>query len=96
MGGGGNVSTNERLETGDVERYPADGVAPIGAGASQVPLSPQNVTFAIGGGAQCAAPCADRARRGNRTRRVALYGALTRATGRRAGVPVHGATCDHR
>ena len=58
---GGNVSTNERLETGDIERYPADGVAPLGEGKSQVPLHPEDATFAIGGGAQCSAPCADRA-----------------------------------
>jgi len=67
---GGNVSTNERLETGDLERYPADGVAPLGRGTSQVPPEvpvhdrpgePKDATFAIGGGAQCAAPCADRA-----------------------------------
>ena len=67
---GGNVSTNERLETADLERYPADGVAPLGRGASQVPPEvpvhdkpgeAKDATFAIGGGAQCAAPCADRA-----------------------------------
>jgi hypothetical protein len=67
---GGNVSTNERLETGDLERYPADGVVPLGRGTSQVPPEvpvhdrpgePKDATFAIGGGAQCAAPCADRA-----------------------------------
>jgi hypothetical protein len=58
---GGEVSTNERLETGDIERYPADGVTPLGEGKSQVPLRPEDATFAIGGGAQCSAPCADRA-----------------------------------
>jgi hypothetical protein len=61
---GGNVSTNERLETGDVARYPADGSKPLGEGESRVPLYPQDATFAIGGGAQCAAPCADRAAAG--------------------------------
>jgi hypothetical protein len=59
---GGNVNTDERLETGDIERYPAEaGVAPLGAGTAQIQLLPQDATFAIGGGAQCAAPCADRA-----------------------------------
>jgi hypothetical protein len=58
---GGSVSTNERLETGDVERYPADGSKPLGEGESRVSLLPAYATFAIGGGAQCAAPCADRA-----------------------------------
>ena len=50
------------FNTADVERYPADGVTPPGAGASQVPTNRGEATFAIGGGAQCAAPCADLAR----------------------------------
>ena len=56
-----------RLETADVERYPADGVAPLGSGVSPIPAerpaheTEKDVTFAIGGGADCAAPCADRA-----------------------------------
>ncbi len=54
----------EHLETGDVERYPADGVKPTGSGEAAVPLSSADATFAIGGGAQCAAPCADRSRAG--------------------------------
>ena len=65
---GGNVSSNVggRLETADVERYPADGVTPLGAGVSPVPAerpereTEKDVTFAIGGAAACAAPCADR------------------------------------
>jgi hypothetical protein len=62
---GGNIdSTNERLETADIERYPADGVTPPGAGGSQVPLRAGEAAFAIGGGAQCAAPCAARSRAG--------------------------------
>ena len=62
---GGDVDgQNERLETADIERYPADGVAPLGAGVSQVPLNSGEATFAIGGGAQCAAPCAARSRDG--------------------------------
>lgn len=57
---GGEInSQHPLLETADVERYPTDGVPPPGAGTAPVPLHP--VTFAIGGGAQCAAPCADRA-----------------------------------
>ena len=66
---GGNISSNQagRLETADVERYPADGVTPLGSGVSPVPAerpeheTEKDVTFAIGGGADCAAPCADRA-----------------------------------
>jgi hypothetical protein len=70
---GGNLDDlNERLETGDVERYPADGVAPSGAAQAPVPPDPPGspqpepsyATFAIGGHAECAAPCADRARAG--------------------------------
>jgi hypothetical protein len=49
------------LDTADVDRYPADGIAPPGIGASRVSTSPSEATFAIGGNAQCAAPCADRA-----------------------------------
>lgn len=53
-----------RLDTADVERYdrdPAEAPAPPGVGSSPVPTNPNDATFAIGGGAQCAAPCADRA-----------------------------------
>jgi hypothetical protein len=49
------------LDTADIERYPADGVAPTGLGTAPVALDPTQATFAIGGGSQCAAPCADRA-----------------------------------
>ncbi len=49
------------LDTADVDRYPAEGVAPPGVGTSRVSTSPSEATFAIGGNAQCAAPCADRA-----------------------------------
>jgi hypothetical protein len=51
-----------RLDTADVERYdrnPAEATTPPGIGTSPVPAT--GATFAIGGGAQCAAPCADRA-----------------------------------
>ncbi|HWY17510.1 MAG TPA: hypothetical protein VNY27_02235 [Solirubrobacteraceae bacterium] len=61
---GGDLGSEASLETGEVARYPADGVAPAGVGASQVPTHSEDATFAIGGGAQCAAPCADRARAG--------------------------------
>jgi hypothetical protein len=52
------------LDTADIERYPADGVAPTGIGSAPVPLAPSKATIAIGGGAQCAAPCAQRAEAG--------------------------------
>ncbi len=67
---GGEVNTQVALDTSDVERYEASGAAqpsPPGVEASEP--SPENpaepfasaVTLAIGGGAQCNAPCADRA-----------------------------------
>jgi hypothetical protein len=56
------------LDTADVDRYPAEGVAPPGSGTSAIPIAPEaehgskgTATFAIGGNAQCAAPCAARA-----------------------------------
>ncbi|HEX3692400.1 MAG TPA: hypothetical protein VHU13_03565 [Solirubrobacteraceae bacterium] len=52
------------LDTADIERYPSDGVAPLGVGSSTVSLEAGQETFAIGGGSQCAAPCADRANAG--------------------------------
>jgi hypothetical protein len=56
---GGIPNPEERVETADIERYPADGVTPLGSSASPV-TSPGTATFAFGGEAQCAAPCADR------------------------------------
>jgi hypothetical protein len=56
---GGQVNSGEpRLETAAIDRYPADGVAPLGVGVAPVSLEPGEATFAIGGGAQCATPCA--------------------------------------
>jgi hypothetical protein len=59
---GGFVDTadsNGALDTADVERYPADGVTPPGVTFAPVSTGAGKATFAIGGGAQCAAPCAD-------------------------------------
>ncbi len=64
---GGFVDTQDTdgaLDTADVERYPADGVAPPGVGSAPVTTNPAMATFAFGGGAQCAAPCSDRERAG--------------------------------
>ena len=44
-----------------MERYPSDGVTPPGASSAPIATEPKQATFAIGGNAQCAAPCADRA-----------------------------------
>ena len=56
-----NVNQGGVLDTADIERYPADGVSPTGSGSAPIPLETGNAAFAIGGGAQCAAPCAERA-----------------------------------
>jgi hypothetical protein len=60
---GGDVETQHPLlDTADVYRYPAEaGAAPGGVGSSPVRTQSGQAVFAIGGGAQCAAPCADRA-----------------------------------
>ncbi len=56
-----NSNAGAVLDTADIERYPADGVTPTGIGTAPVALAASKATFAIGGGAQCAAPCASRA-----------------------------------
>ncbi|HEY2537781.1 MAG TPA: hypothetical protein VGI24_12475, partial [Solirubrobacteraceae bacterium] len=71
---GGFVDTadgNGALDTADVDRYPADGTPPVGAGTGPLPVEkavrerePGDLDLAIGGGAQCAAPCADLANAG--------------------------------
>jgi hypothetical protein len=69
--GGVDEPLDERLDTADVERYPADGVRPTGAGEATVPVYPEKdaahprpeheyATFAVGGNAECVAPCAAR------------------------------------
>lgn len=59
--GGFIEGEHEDLDTADIDRYPADGVTPPGVGGSTIATSNAEATFAIGGGAQCGAPCADRA-----------------------------------
>jgi hypothetical protein len=58
---GGQLDPRNALDTADVARYPADGVPPPGFAAASVPVDRGLATFAIGGNAQCAAACADRA-----------------------------------
>ena len=58
---GGFVDTNDSngaLDTADVERYPAESTPPPGVGSSPLAAKSTVATFAIGGGSQCAAPCA--------------------------------------
>jgi hypothetical protein len=66
---GGFVQEDKALDTSDVERYQANPAEqPAQPGAKQAPhpvaAQPEDVTLAVGGGAQCAAPCADRAKAG--------------------------------
>jgi hypothetical protein len=76
---GGFVSPQPELGTADVARYPNDGVAPPQAGTATVaPPEGKLATLAIGGNAQCEAPCA--AERGARIGPdVWLTSALSRA-----------------
>jgi hypothetical protein len=61
VGGFVSPTHGEVLDTADIDRYPADGSTPNGVGRATVSTEASDATFAIGGGAQCAAPCADRA-----------------------------------
>ncbi len=62
---GGVIGSRAQLETADIERYPADGSQPPGAGEeAKVPLEAEDATLAIGGHAECANPCGARARAG--------------------------------
>ncbi len=58
---GGYVNADEKLETSDVERYPAEASPPPGEEKSTIETNPSEATFAVAGGAGCKAPCADRA-----------------------------------
>jgi hypothetical protein len=58
---GGEVHQETNLDAASIERYPADGVAPLGESSGQVAVAPGTASFAIAGGAQCAADCTDRA-----------------------------------
>ncbi len=61
---GGNAEVEEHggaLDTAVVDRYPADGSPPPGVGSSPITAGAGKATFAIGGNAQCASPCAARA-----------------------------------
>jgi hypothetical protein len=83
---GGFVDTQEShaglLDTADIERYPADGSTPPGIAAAPVSTEAGDATFAIGGNAQCAAPCADAANAG-----IGPQVWLTAAMGRAAQIP---------
>ncbi len=60
---GGFVEGHEQLDTADIERYPAEaGTTPLGEETAPIATEPEKkAIFAIGGNAQCAQPCADRA-----------------------------------
>jgi hypothetical protein len=57
-----SADSDGALDTADVERYPADGVTPPGVSSEPIATNSKAVVLAIGGGAQCAAPCADLAK----------------------------------
>ena len=59
--GGFVDEANAEFDTADVDRYPGNGEAPPGFAAAPVTTSSSQATFAIGGGAACLAPCANRA-----------------------------------
>jgi hypothetical protein len=62
---GGNLDANERVETGNVARYQANASEAAGAPSVETAaIEPEAgaTTFAFGGHAECAAPCAERAR----------------------------------
>jgi hypothetical protein len=67
---GGIVNGREPyMDTSDIWRYPAEGTAPVGVGTSPVTVEAHaeaaggaEATFVLGGGAQCEAPCEERAR----------------------------------
>jgi hypothetical protein len=54
---GGNVSVHTPLDTADVERYPVDGSTPDGIESAPLRANSAEAAFAIGGNAQCEAPC---------------------------------------
>lgn len=58
---GGVAAEHTALDTSDVWRYPANGEAPPGVAQASIPVSSSGVTLAVGGNAQCAGPCSDRA-----------------------------------
>jgi hypothetical protein len=64
----GGIVNNEKeqMDTSDVWRYPAEpGATPPGVGSAPITAGSSSVaTFAVGGDAQCAAPCADLANAG--------------------------------
>ncbi len=62
--GGEQGGGQPRLQTGDIERYPSDGVPPTGVGEAPVPLEAADTTLAIGGHAECLATCWARAQAG--------------------------------
>jgi hypothetical protein len=62
---GGDLNENERVETGNVERYAANAAeasGPPNVETAAIEPEPGATTIAIGGHAECGAPCAERAR----------------------------------
>jgi hypothetical protein len=64
VGGFPRRETVAGFETADIARYAfptAESAPPAGVKAAEIPAEPGGALFAIGGGSQCAAPCAARA-----------------------------------
>jgi hypothetical protein len=64
VGGIVDTARGGALDTSEAARYPADGVPPPGFAPAPLQADPRMATFAVGGNAICAAPCADRAKAG--------------------------------
>jgi hypothetical protein len=64
---GGLHTARPNSDAADIARYPATKTTPLGFGTSTIPLHEEgevevpHATFAVGGGAECAAPCAEMA-----------------------------------
>ncbi|HXB65507.1 MAG TPA: hypothetical protein VNV42_11605 [Solirubrobacteraceae bacterium] len=58
--GGAVEPEHPLLDTSDIYRYPAEpATAPVGVGSAQIGTKGEDALFAIAGGAQCSAPCAN-------------------------------------
>lgn len=55
----GASAVTDQLQTAAVLRYPADGTPPVGTAPAPVARTARRVAIAVGGGAACAAACAD-------------------------------------
>jgi hypothetical protein len=78
----GRAYIAEGLQTATAERYGPAAAAPVNAAASVIPMTANEATFAIGGGAPCETTCADQVNVG-----VQPEVWLPAAVGRAASIP---------